>query len=218
MQQRRDNNNNNNNKKKNKSKKKNTSNYKGPDANGNYVSYQLLLKDNHKFEEPDEKPADQPVDDSVDVPVVSLQPLMPYLQNTDELGEYRLIFRAFRISQTRRRVRTMTQKAGSYIKKRRQKLLIKENATPSWQGIVMVVIGVIGCLLSILLAQIWKEDEEIARSKQHYKQKQEHQKVQRQRQAAMRRVAPQDHRADVASRYDASAMRTRKSSRRSPSR
>lgn len=104
------------------------------------------------------------------IPHVSLKPLSKFLMAIPEDptgAHYRLSLRlSGSIPQSRRRVRTIVTKVTSYIKKRRQKLVLKENSVPSWQGIVLVVGGLVGCLISILLAQIWQEDDEIARAKQ----------------------------------------------------
>ena len=141
--------------------------YKGPDEHGFYLSYALLLRDkeptNGTMEEEDEgKSAGTSSglvieEDIIEAQDVDLSPVRPYLDATDEPGVHRLTLRKFRLSQTKRRVRTMTQKVDSYIKKRRHKLLLKENAPPSWQGILLCVIGLIGVLLSFLLGQFWDE-------------------------------------------------------------
>jgi hypothetical protein len=140
--------------------------YKGPDEHGFYLSYALLLRD--------KGPKNETIEDEEDVgktagsgtfseaedseaDAVDLSPVREYLDTTDEAGVHRLTLRKFRLSQTKRRVRTMTQKVDSYIKKRRHKLLLKENAPPSWQGILICVIGLIGVLLSFLLGQFWEE-------------------------------------------------------------
>lgn len=84
--------------------------------------------------------------------------LSEYLEDIGD-GQYRLIMRLFQIPQSRRRVSTMIHRVESYIKKRRQSLLVKENAVPSWQGILLLVIGILGFLLTLLLGQFWDERE-----------------------------------------------------------
>lgn len=140
--------------------------YKGPDEHGFYLSYAILLKDKEQVgvgmnnetisQDTPIKPADLTEESERDD--ADLTPIRKYLDTTDEPGVHRLILRKFRLSQTKRRVRTMTQKVDSYIKKRRHKLILKENAPPSWQGILMCVIGLIGVLLSFLLGQFWEEE------------------------------------------------------------
>ena len=172
-------------------KKKNTGNYKGPDDDGYYLSYEFIFKDkdiatvHRRVREQGEMAGEAPdADESEDeqnLPeTVSLEPLMPFLQATNDDDEYRLVVRQFRSAQSRRRVRTMTQKVTSYIKRRRQKLVVKENAAPSWQGIVMLVLGLVGFLLSVLLGQVWEEEspkvtslQERRRLKQQQQQRQQ---------------------------------------------
>lgn len=84
--------------------------------------------------------------------------LSEYLEDIGD-GQYRLIMRLFQIPQSRRRVSTMIHRVESYIKKRRQSLMVKENAVPSWQGILLLVIGILGFLLTLLLGQFWDERE-----------------------------------------------------------
>lgn len=138
-----------------KKKSKSSSNtYKGPDQDGFYISYAVYFQD--KDAAADEKNTPN----SADIPAVSLTPLVDYLTPVkDQEGQYRLTLSHFGNFQTRRRVRTMIQKTTSYVKRRRQKMMIKESRSPSWQGIVMVVVGIIGALLSILLGQIWDEED-----------------------------------------------------------
>ncbi len=147
----------------NKGKKKSKTNantYKGPDQEGYYISYAVYFQDKNAMADEKNSP------NSADIPPVSLTPLLEFLTPVkDQEGQYRLTMSHFGNFQTRRRVRTMIQKVLSYTKRRRQKVLIKESRSPSWQGIVMVVLGVIGTLLSILLGQIWDEDDPSQRSK-----------------------------------------------------
>lgn len=140
---------------------KNMSSYKGPDENGHYLSYAVLLHDamprvkklnatqdwqleNNNAQEDEREDAD-------------LSSVKHFLDATNEPGVYRLILRKFNIQQTKRRVRTMTQKIDSYCKKRRHKLAVKESAPPSWQGILVCILGLIGMCLTMLLGQFWDE-------------------------------------------------------------
>ena len=66
--------------------------------------------------------------------------------------------RHFGLSQTRMRVRSNVNKVESYIKRRRQKLLLKESATLPWQGILCLVFGLVFFLLVILLGQFFEEE------------------------------------------------------------
>lgn len=127
-------------------KKKYKSNYnsKGPDAEGRYKTYRVnLLKESPKRDD-----RDKVVDGD-------FSKVKDYL-NEDE-GMYSLHFRHFTLSQSRMRIRSNINKVDSYIRKRRQKLLIKESATLPWQGILCLVFGLVGLLLTILVGQFWDE-------------------------------------------------------------
>ena len=193
--------------KKGKYKKSPKSSYKGPDEDGNYLSYEFILRDNideiayrrrraedlalkravgGTIDEDDEKDKDDELNEiQREKP---LDALLPFLEKTlrnerDEPTEYRLIVRKFRVASSRRRLRTMVQKVSSYIKRRRQKLIVKENAPPSWQGILMLVLGLVGFLLSILLGQLWEEDHPQLSYQQQRKLKQQQRQRQKQRNA-----------------------------------
>ncbi|KAL7557647.1 hypothetical protein ACA910_001251 [Epithemia clementina (nom. ined.)] len=60
----------------------------------------------------------------------------------------------------------MVQKVDSYAKRRRHKLLVKENTAPDWKAVLMFVF--LGCtfLISLLLALFWEEDEALAAQRQ----------------------------------------------------
>lgn len=66
---------------------------------------------------------------------------------------YRLTPRKFGVRASKRRVRTMIQKLDSYIKKRRQKLVLREFAPPAWQGVILMVVGCMSFFLVLALGQ-----------------------------------------------------------------
>ena len=138
---------------------------KGPDAHGHYVSYALLLTD----QEPDEPQIDGEEGDQP-VPIKDLSALSDYLErlpqeqggdadpeNALQLRKYRLVLRKFRIGQSKRRVRTILAKIEAYIKRRRTQLVVKETSPPAWQGILGIVVGLMGTLLTLLLGQLWDD-------------------------------------------------------------
>lgn len=142
-----------------KKKSANTSNYKGPDPEGNYLSYAVLLRDagTEAPETPETVKTTLMGMKEEESPDADLTSVKHFLDATDEPGVYRLIIRKFNIAQTKRRIRTISQKIDSYIKKRRHKLLLKENAAPSWQGILICIVGLIGFCLTLLLGQFWDD-------------------------------------------------------------
>ena len=137
-----------------KNKKKTTS-YKGPDKMGHYPSYQITLREALKKQPNNEQTGDS-VDGSAEPEDVPLTAIAPFMER-GEGYEYTIIIRQFGIQQSRRRVKTTVQKIDSYIKRRRHKLTTKENAPPSWQGILMLVLGLFGLLLALLIGQFWEE-------------------------------------------------------------
>lgn len=130
-----------------KKTKKNNSSYnsRGPDGDGRYKTYRInLLKESPKG------------DDKDNVLDADFSEVRGYL-NEEDNGMYSLHFRHFSLSQTRFRIRSNINKVESYVRKRRQKLLIKESATLPWQGILCLVFGLVGLLLTILIGQFWDE-------------------------------------------------------------
>ena len=141
-----------------KGKKKTTTSYKGPDNNGHYPSYRITLRDasNNQQQRSSEQTGDSVDGGAEIVEDVSLAPLDAFLER-GEGDERSIIIRQFGIQQSRRRVKTTAQKIDSYVKRRRHKLTVKENAPPSWQGILLLVLGLFGLLLSLLIGQFWEE-------------------------------------------------------------
>jgi hypothetical protein len=134
-----------------KKKYKNSQYQKGPDEQGRYRTYRL------KFYE---KSPDGMERTETDAPDGDFSILKDFLENDDnEPGVKMLPMRMFGLSQTRTRVRSNINKVESYIKKRRQKLILKESATLPWQGILCLVFGLLGFLLTLLIGQFWDEPE-----------------------------------------------------------
>lgn len=147
-----------------KNKKKSTS-YKGPDKFGHYPSYRITLKEFTKMpdhhatvqqtgDSPDGAAEEEPNNDIEDV---RLTPLENWMERGEDFT-MSLIIRKHGIFQSRRRVKTTVQKIDSYIKRRRHKLTVKENTPPSWQGILMLVLGLFGLLLTLLIGQFWEPE------------------------------------------------------------
>lgn len=120
--------------------------YKGPDELGEYKSYALVFK--KETPEGVEKPEEAKDSD--------FKTVRNYLREL-EGGDFQLIMRQFGLAQSRTRVRSNINKVDSYVKKRRTKLVIKEAATLPWQGILCLIFGLLGTMLTLLIGQFWDE-------------------------------------------------------------
>jgi hypothetical protein len=123
--------------------------YKGPDEAGEYKSYSLKFR--AKTAEDIVKTEDDPADGDFS----SVADHMEF--HEEDGGLYVLHMRKFGLAQSRTRVRSMINKVESYVKKRRQKLLVKESATLPWQGILSLIFGLLGVMLTLLIGQFWEE-------------------------------------------------------------
>jgi hypothetical protein len=126
-------------------KKQQSGSYKGPDEKGEYKSYALKFK----IQTPEgvERPDDMP--DS------NFSEVRKFMREED--GKLWLGMRQFGLAQSRTRVRSSINKVDSYAKKRRQKLMLKESATLPWQGILCLIFGLLGVMLTLLIGQFWEE-------------------------------------------------------------
>mmetsp|Transcript_126780 Transcript_126780/g.189134 ORF Transcript_126780/g.189134 Transcript_126780/m.189134 type:complete len:318 (+) Transcript_126780:203-1156(+) len=131
-------------------KKGKTGSYKGPDEDGNYKSYSLKFR---------EKSPDDVEKSEEDVEDGDFSIVKKYLASdpNGEEGVHVLHMRQFGLAQSRTRIRSTLNKVESYIKKRRQKLVVKESATLPWQGILCLIFGLMGVMLTLLIGQFWEE-------------------------------------------------------------
>ncbi len=122
-------------------------NSKGPDSLGRYRTYRInLLKDY-----PEGEKRRSPID------FVDFSEVKDYIMDTEN-DMFALHFRHFTMSQSRMRIRSGVNKVESYVKRRRQKLIVKESANLPWQGILCLVFGLVGVLLTLLIGQFWEEE------------------------------------------------------------
>lgn len=159
-------------KKKQQRKKKNKSyaaKMFGPDENGYYASYTLVLRDptpdlndgeNEEETSPSMKMAARHKAMLHDPNSVAAQ-LAPFALRSsgDEMDslEYNLHLRDFNIGQTRRLPRTAVAKINSYAKGRRSSFAIREARPVSWQGLTLLILGIFSLVLCLLLGQFWEE-------------------------------------------------------------
>ena len=161
-------------KKKKKKKKKYGSNMWGPDDNGNYNSYILVLRDavpefeNNENEEEEESPSmimarkmHERHNAMMYDPNSLGSKLAPFAIhsdfNDDNSLEYNLHLRDFNVAQTRRLARTSVSKINAYSKGRRSSFSIREARPVSWQGLMLLIFGIFSLILCLLLGQFWEE-------------------------------------------------------------
>lgn len=130
---------------------------KGPDKEGNYDSYHLVLQPLQSTETNEEKAAGGTQEENDDsVPPSDFEAIQEFTRK-DEDGQLVLQMRTFNLGETRRRTRIMVNKVDAYIKKRRHRLVLKENAGLSFTGIFSMVLGLFICCLTVLLGQFVEE-------------------------------------------------------------
>ena len=132
--------------------------YKGPDENGAYTSYALkFYPATPAFVEKTEEDVDDGSFASVEQ---FLQKELIHEGEGEDAGHveiWTLHMRKFGLTQSRTRVRSMVNKVESYLKRRRQKLLIKETAPLPWQGLLFLIFGLLGLMLTLLIGQFWDD-------------------------------------------------------------
>jgi len=169
-------------KNKKKYKRNSSGNYRtgGPDADGNYDSFVLVLRDPlpPSFEtdeeiDPNESPSKRmqrqmaAQHNSMTHDPYSLASLLaPFAITGDgsnaELStstEYMIHPRDFNLGQTRRLARTAVSKINAYTKGRRASCIVRESRPVSWQGLVLLILGIFSFVLCLLLGQFWEEHD-----------------------------------------------------------
>ena len=131
-------------------------NSRGPDANGNFESYNLILSNGKTTAGTDSNKDESSAEDNDDEET-DLSELAEFVTIEDTSGHYVLSMRQYNFGQTRRRSKTMVNKIDAYIRRRRHKLLIKENAELSVIGIILIVLGMFGLLVVLLLGEFWED-------------------------------------------------------------
>lgn len=167
------------NKRKNKKHKRHSHGYnRGPDKDGNYDSYVIVLRDplpssyesNEENTDPNESPSKTMQRQMaaqhhhmMDDPNSLASLLAPFaihgsgVSNGDSI-EYLLHPRDFNL-QTRRLARTIVSKIVGYTKGRRTSCIVRESRPVSWQGLVLLILGIFSFVLCLLLGQFWEEHD-----------------------------------------------------------
>jgi hypothetical protein len=133
-------------------KSRNKNSYKGADEYGEYRSYAIKFKVSTKSG--DEGEAEKSEDD---IPDGDFTTISQFLSPGEDEGTYMLYMRKFGMTHSKTRVRSMVNKIESYVKKRRQKLIVKEAVPIAWQAILCLVLGILGFMMTLLIGQFWDE-------------------------------------------------------------
>ena len=121
----------------------------GPDVDGNYDSYTIHLRPPIRNEDPEDATAEYETD---------LQSIDMFTSKDEDTENRVLNMRRFNLGQTKRRTSTMTGRLDSYILQRRHQVVIKENSALSFMGIMALVLGLFGILMTALVGQLWDDD------------------------------------------------------------
>lgn len=144
--------------------------YKGPDDNGEYRSFMIKF---HAKTPPSTTRTNATGDAGVvegeeggpgasppELADGDFGPLKSHLvvESLEDGKEvYVLHMRKFGLSQSRTRIRSSISKIESYMKQRRHKLLVKESAALPWQGLLLLIFGLLGLMLTLIIGQFWEE-------------------------------------------------------------
>lgn len=166
------------NKKKKKYKKKGGRYYTrtGPDANGNYDSYTVVIRDlvpisfeeevgagissDHTDEGPSKKMQRQMEARHLQMmhdPTSFASRIAPFAILGEDALEYVLHLRDFNVDKTHRLPRTTVSKINAYVNKKRSSFVLREARPVSWQGLVLIILGIFSLVLNLLLGTFWEE-------------------------------------------------------------
>lgn len=155
--------------------KKNQGNWNsGPDANGNYDSYVIVLRNSLPIVE-NEDPDDPNNHDviasqrrqrqmaaqrlsAMNDPNSLSSLLAPFILSTNgETLEFTIHPRDFNLGKTRRLARTSAAQINAYTKRRRAHCILRESRPVAWQGLTLLILGIFSATLCVLIGQFWEE-------------------------------------------------------------
>ena len=147
------------------SKKYNSHSNYGPDENGHFDDYTIVLRP------PEDNQQSDPTKEDSQWFEKELIELAPYTYREESSGNYVLHMRKFNMRQSKRQTRTMVSKLESYINHRRHTLVIKESVPVSWLGLLSIMFGIFFLLIGILIWQFAEEEREAQKSERRKLQK-----------------------------------------------
>jgi len=149
----------------------------GPDENGNYDSYIVVLRDllpptpsfveeevDGEHHNPDEGPSkmmqrqmaarhEQMLHD----PTSFASRIGPFAILSHDSLEYIIHLRDFNVDKTHRLARTTVSKINAYVNKKRTSFITREERPVMWQGLVLLILGIFSFVLCLLLGIFWEE-------------------------------------------------------------
>ena len=143
----------------------------GPDANGNYDSYVLVLRDAIlPIEEANNEPNDVAAAQrrqrqmaaqrrsAMNDPNSLSSLLEPFIIDTNaETMEFTMHPRDFNLGKTRRLARTTVAQINAWTKRRRAHAIARESRPVAWQGLVLLILGIFSTVLCLLIGQFKEE-------------------------------------------------------------
>ena len=157
-------------------KKGNKGNYKsyyrtGPDADGNYDSYAVVVRDplpssfnGDEESDPDESPSKRMQRQMADRhnsmmndPNSFASLIAPFAITSNDSMEYIIHLRDFNVGKSHRLPRTSVSKVNAYTTGRRTNFVLREARPVKWQGLVLLIVGIFSLVLCLLLGVFWEE-------------------------------------------------------------
>jgi hypothetical protein len=143
----------------------------GPDADGNYDSYAVVVRDplpssfnGDEESDPDESPSKRMQrqmaarhNSMMNDPNSFASLIAPYAITSNDSMEYIIHLRDFNVGQTHRLPRTSVSKVNAYTTGRRKNFVLRESRPVKWQGLVLLIVGIFSLVLCLLLGVFWEE-------------------------------------------------------------
>mmetsp|Transcript_32987 Transcript_32987/g.71388 ORF Transcript_32987/g.71388 Transcript_32987/m.71388 type:complete len:409 (+) Transcript_32987:207-1433(+) len=151
---------------------------KGPDEDGNYDSYVLVIREDGADTSASAKEKEDGINGEGEGegegvtsggedgrtqrkpgehPTNKLEPLNRFIEPND-IGEYIFHMRRFNLGQSRRKALSTVTRINSYVRNRRHKLAVRETKHVAWQAIVAIVFGLFSLILSLLCGQFFEPE------------------------------------------------------------
>lgn len=143
----------------------------GPDSNGNYDSYAVVLRDplpssfnGDEGSDPDESPSKRMQRQMearhrtmMNDPNSFASLIAPFAITGNDSMEYIIHLRDFNVGQTSRLPRTSVSKVNAYTTGKRTNFVLREARPVKWQGLVLLIVGIFSLVMCLLLGVFWEE-------------------------------------------------------------